>query len=186
MTRWNRAGWLVVATAGLLVAGCTSAEPEQAGPGGAPSSGVVASSGAAASGGAPTVAAPSPAGPCTPRVLQQPLPEWADAGFSGDTTIAHTLGAGGEIAAILFANPLTHDRKDGANNKILWVSRESNSGGEPLRIVARLDGRGEPVAREVPGGPGPSIIDMPGPGCWRMELSWAGHTDWLDLVYAAG
>ncbi|GAA1646351.1 hypothetical protein ACFQY4_05555 [Catellatospora bangladeshensis] len=178
MTRWNRAGWLVMAAAGLL-AGCTTGEPEPAGPAGTPVSG-------AATSGAPTAAAPSPSGPCTPKVVMQPLPDWADAGFSGDTTIAHTLGERGEIAAILFANPLTHDRKDGANNKILWVSREPNSGGEPLKIIARLDGRGQPVAKEVPGGPGPSIIDMPGPGCWRMELTWAGHTDWLDLVYAAG
>lgn len=177
MTRWNRAALLVAAVAVLVAAGCTSAGPEQAGAGGTPSGGPVASSAAPA---------PSPTGPCTPNVLMRQLPDWADAGFSGDTTMAHTLGQRGEIAAILFAHPLTHDRKDGANNKILWVAREPNSGGEPLRIVARLDGRGEPVVREVEGGPGPSIIDMPGPGCWRMELSWAGHTDWLDLVYAAG
>ncbi|MEV4412909.1 hypothetical protein [Catellatospora sp. NPDC049609] len=179
MQRSFRAGrWPVaVAAVGVLaVAGCTSEQP-QATPGATAASGAAASSAAAA---------PSPTGPCTPRVVVAKLPDWADAGFSGDTTIAHTIGERGEIAAILFANPLTHDRKDGANNKILWVARDPDSGGEPLRIVARLDGRGQPVAEQVAGGPGPSIINLPGPGCWRLDLTWKGHTDTMDLVYAAG
>lgn len=178
MRRFNRAG-LVLVVAAALVAGCTGTQPEAA-PGSTPASTAAPAAATTAA------AAPSPTGPCTPKVVRQPLPDWAAGGFSGDTTIAHVIGERGEIAAILFAHPLTHDRKDGANNKILWASREPNSGGEPLRIIARLEGRGQPVAKEVAGGPGPSIIDMPGPGCWRMELSWAGHTDWVDLVYAAG
>jgi hypothetical protein len=51
---------------------------------------------------------------------------------------------------------------------------------------------GTPVARRVPGGPGPSIIDLPAAGCWRFTLTWRPEgatapgktvTDTLDLRY---
>jgi len=41
------------------------------------------------------------------------------------------------------------------------------------------------VTVSVPGGPGPSIIDLPAPGCWTLHLSWSAHTDELKLHYAA-
>jgi hypothetical protein len=41
------------------------------------------------------------------------------------------------------------------------------------------------TAVSVPGGPGPSIIDLPAPGCWTLHLSWSGHTDKLKLHYVA-
>jgi hypothetical protein len=37
----------------------------------------------------------------------------------------------------------------------------------------------------VPGGPGPSIINLPAPGCWTLHLSWSGHRDELKLRYVA-
>jgi hypothetical protein len=43
---------------------------------------------------------------------------------------------------------------------------------------------GKPVTRVVDGGPGPSIIDLPAAGCWRLDLKWAGHADTLDVRYA--
>jgi hypothetical protein len=42
---------------------------------------------------------------------------------------------------------------------------------------------GHPVTRVVVGGPGPSIIDLPAAGCWRVSLAWSGRTDTLDLQY---
>jgi hypothetical protein len=45
------------------------------------------------------------------------------------------------------------------------------------------DGTSEPVRRTVAGGPGPSIVDLPAAGCWRLALTWSGHTDTMDLVY---
>jgi len=36
------------------------------------------------------------------------------------------------------------------------------------------------------GGPGPSIVDVPAPGCWRLTLSWSARRDSLDLQYRAG
>ena len=73
------------------------------------------------------------------------------------------------------------------NNKILWVARKPLAKPSDLRITAqRMVGArpvGAPVMRRVQGGPGPSIIDLPRPGCWRFTLRWARSVDGLDLVY---
>jgi hypothetical protein len=45
---------------------------------------------------------------------------------------------------------------------------------------------GAPVVRRVTGSPGPSIIDLPAAGCWRLTLRWSGRVDTLDLRYVAG
>jgi hypothetical protein len=55
--------------------------------------------------------------------------------------------------------------------------------GDTLRIGATLAGTGETAEREVRGGPGPSIIDLPEPGCWHVDLTWNGHHDAMDLTY---
>ena len=76
------------------------------------------------------------------------------------------------------------------NNKILWVAR---SDPKPWSAFAHSrsahdaarGSSGRPVSRSVFGGPGPSIIDLPAAGCWRMTLTWSGRTDSLDLRYAA-
>jgi hypothetical protein len=43
---------------------------------------------------------------------------------------------------------------------------------------------GRPVSRVVPGGPGPSTINLPAAGCWRFTLTWRTGHDTLDLAYA--
>ncbi|WP_144124869.1 hypothetical protein [Catellatospora sichuanensis] len=156
---------VVLAACAALAAGCTGQDPPSAAP-------------------SPSAAAVSLAPGCAATKIETGrLPDWADAGFSGDAIAMHVIGVRGDIAAVLFGHPLTVDRKDGASNKILWVSREVSEPGT-LTIKARRDGTGEPVLREVTPGPGPSIIDLPQAGCWRLELSWPGHTDTMDLVYA--
>ncbi|MFE9692151.1 hypothetical protein [Micromonospora sp. NPDC005806] len=101
----------------------------------------------------------------------------------------HVLGAKGDIVAALFAYPLAVGRDDGSNNKILWVARPvptppATTAPATLEITATLDGTDTRVTREVAGGPGPSIIDMPQAGCWHLVLRWSGRTDTMDLVYA--
>jgi hypothetical protein len=129
---------------------------------------------------------PAPAA-CAPAVVTGPLPEWGRAGFGpGDIGIPHALGRDGAILGVLFGRPLSAPPAIDHSNKILWVSRLPLTPGDPLRITARRDGTGETVAREVAGGPGPSIIDMPAPGCWRLTLTWSGHTDTMDLTYEPG
>lgn len=122
------------------------------------------------------------AGSCPAAVEPAVVPSWARAGFiDPEPRIPYVLGDRGEIVAILFG-PLASPAAPGRSNKILWVVRDPGAG--PLTIVATRDG-GAPQVRQVSGGPGPSTIDLPEPGCWSMELRWSGHTDRLDLRYAA-
>ena len=126
---------------------------------------------------------------CDSQVRHAALPTWAHAGFSDPAAPMHyVLGGSGHIVAILFAYPLLSPPPKDHNNKILWVSRASRQPGSDLLIAGqRMTGEqsvGPRVTRTVIGGPGPSIIDLPSPGCWRLSLRWSGHSDQLDLHYA--
>ena len=129
------------------------------------------------------------AGGCDAAVVHGVLPSWARAGFSDPRPrMPYELGRAGKIAAILWADPLRSPPPQDHNNKILWVSRTIPSAPTALWIHAqRMTGShavGLPVTRVVKGGPGPSIIDLPAAGCWRLSLAWSGRTDTLDLQYA--
>jgi hypothetical protein len=136
---------------------------------------------------------PARASPSTPAcrsvVRQGVLPSWARTGFSdARPRLPHVLGRSGEIAALVFGYPLRSPPDKDRGNKILWVSRRDVRALSDLRIHAqRMDGRrrvGRAVTRVVVGGPGPSGINLPAPGCWRLTLRWSGRTDELDLQYA--
>jgi hypothetical protein len=116
------------------------------------------------------------------------LPTWARTGFSDKRPVMpYAVGASNRIAAIVFGYPLLSPPSRTRNNKILWVSHA------PLRPMSDLTIRaqrmvgtravGPVVLRTVDYGPGPSIIDLPAAGCWRLGLSWSGTTDTLDLRY---
>ena len=133
---------------------------------------------------APPVGSTAPAGFCVNPVPSRLLPEWARSGFSDPRPrIPYVLGDHGDIAAILFAQPLTSPPSADHNNKILWVSRVA--GGSSLHITATLPDGSASVTRVVDGGPGPSIIDLPRAGCWHLALDWGAGTDSLDLAYVA-
>jgi hypothetical protein len=115
------------------------------------------------------------------------LPAWARGGFSDPKQrIPHVLGRSQRIVAILFGYPLLSPPSPRRSNKILWVARRTPST-SPLKIRAqRMSGSstlGAPVRRKVSGGPGPSIVNLPSPGCWRLSLHWSGRVDSLDLRY---
>ena len=99
----------------------------------------------------------------------------------------YVLGDRGDIVAILWAdhNPLHVPPLAVRQNKILWVPRVVSGTFTPLRIRATLDGTNQTVTRQVAGGPGPSIIDLPVAGCWPLNLTWSGHQDHLALRYSA-
>lgn len=120
---------------------------------------------------------------CDGAVVTSALPTWARGGFSrGAYVEPHITGSGGDIVGILFVNPLRAHQTPGTNNKILWVAKDPRSG--PLVIRAHLEGSSRDVTRTVSGGPGPSIIDMPAPGCWKLTLMWSDHTETAALPYA--
>ena len=137
---------------------------------------------------APT-ASSAPTAACHSAVAKGVLPTWARTGFSDPRPrLPHVLGRSHEIAALVFGYPLRSPPLKDRGNKILWVSRRAVKPLSDLRIHAqRMVGRhrvGRPVTRVVAGGPGPSGINLPAPGCWRLTLRWSGRTDELDLQYA--
>jgi hypothetical protein len=150
---------------------------------------------AATAAASPAPGAQHAATPCGSTVRHDVLPPWARDGFSEPRPrIDHVLGRSGGILAILFADPLYSPPAADRNNKILWVAhRQFDFGDMHIRAQHMQGGTpiGKPVARRVPGGPGPSIIDVPAAGCWRFTLTWKTEglsggkaiTDTLDLRY---
>jgi hypothetical protein len=131
---------------------------------------------------------PTPAEACASTVANAVLPAWARAGFTDEEpSVAHSIGRSGAIAAIVFGATLYAPPKQDQGNKILWVARDRVDAPGPLTISAqRMDGRtpvGDPVRLSVPDGPGPSTIDLPVAGCWRLALGWGDRSDSLDLEY---
>jgi len=127
---------------------------------------------------------------CVNQAPRAVLPVWARAGFSDpEPRAAYLRSRDGEMVAILFAQPLSSPPSADHNNKILWVPRPSSGAGtstvqDPaLHIRASLADDSRTVTRVVPGGPGPSILDLPEPGCWHLRLRWQGRTDVIDLAY---
>ena len=137
-----------------------------------------------------TAGSPAPsldASACRGDVEMDVLPEWAREGFTDpEPSPPHTDGSSGEIVAVLFGYPLTYPPRPDTNNKILWVAKDMTSASD-LAISAQLmDGAaavGVSVDRTVLGGPGPSVVDLPAVGCWRLTLDWGDQTDSLDLEY---
>jgi hypothetical protein len=140
-----------------------------------------------------TVPRPAAAGACASAVAYGSLPIWARSGFQPPSVaMPYVLGARGDIVAVLWArhDPLVTPTPPDRANKILWVSKLPFSAGSSLQITTRQLIGGTAVGpvqrRSVAGGPGPSTIDMPTAGCWQFTLRWSGHTDTVDLPYAAG
>jgi len=48
-------------------------------------------------------------------------------------------------------------------------------------ITATLEGTSTSTTIDLHSAPGPSIVDMPMPGCWHLSLAWGTHTDGIDL-----
>ena len=118
---------------------------------------------------------------CVAAEETSPLPGWARAGFTPpDQPVVHVSGRRGDIVGVVFGDPLHAPALAGRGNKILWVAK---TWGAPLKIHATLNGSSLAVDREVAGGTGPSLIDMPKAGCWTFTLSWPGHHDELAIPY---
>jgi hypothetical protein len=136
----------------------------------------------------PSTAIHTYSGGCAGTVLTDAEPPlWAQGGWT------HTKGAAWPVAwafgtthdsvAYLFATQLvagTSPRSDGSNNKVLWVVKDYPSGAN-VTVEGRMLGRSEPAVT-IEGGP--SIVDVPTPGCWTFQLSWSAqgrHTSVINL-----
>src|SRR5205823_1602155 len=113
------------------------------------------------------------AGGCAGTVLTDALPPtWAQAGWSQPQApwgVPWALGTGGDAVAYVFATQLVaggSPRVDGTNNKVLWVAK---SGPPNFVVEAHPLDAAQPVVT-IAGGP--SIVDLPTPGCWTFHLTW--------------
>ncbi len=132
----------------------------------------------------------APAGPpvsaCSP-VRSIVLPPWARSGFSDpEPQMPAVYSRSGHMLAIVFASPLSSPEAPGASNKILWTTDTPAAAGDPLLISGKLEDGSAVSETSVDGGPGPSYVDVPTPGCWVFTLSWGTHRDVIALPYAAG
>ena len=117
-----------------------------------------------------------------PQPTVGPLPVWARTGFTpSDQPVAHLVSVEGHIVAVPFGWPLRSRQPKDRSNKVLWVADRDEGG--PMTIDARRESDAEPLHRELPEGPGPSIVDLPAQGCWRLDLAWPGGRDRIYLAY---
>lgn len=129
---------------------------------------------------APVAAGGSACAPLVSRVL----PSWARAGFSDpQPQMPFATSSGGTMVAIVFADPLTSPELPDRANKILWVTSDNDSAGQSLQINGHREGGTETMTEAVDGGPGPSYVDVPVPGCWVFDLKWGSHQETIALTY---
>jgi hypothetical protein len=123
---------------------------------------------------------------CHATVARGVLPTWARTGFSDPRPrMPHAVARNGSIAALFFGDPLRFPPPRHGSNKVLWAARATPARPSDLRIAAqRMRGTravGRHVVRVVRGGPGPSYLNLPAEGCWRLTLSWSRRRDVLDV-----
>jgi hypothetical protein len=71
----------------------------------------------------------------------------------------------------------------GAANKVLWINDGPGYG--HLLIAAHPFGKSTPIVQfDIPSASAgfPSIIDLPTPGCWQLELTLAGTRATLEIL----
>jgi len=148
------------------------------------------------SGGTATPAAVSSAPPvptsCTGAVIGQGNlpPGWVDVagGHNNPTGVPFTIDQSQTVAGFVFGYPLRAGHPESPSNKILWVVRAPRAGAD-LTITAHPLGAAAPevkVVQPANSGPGeiyPSIVDVPTPGCWVLNLAWGSHRAALALPY---
>jgi hypothetical protein len=116
------------------------------------------------------------------------LPAWT-ATAHPPSGVPYAISKQGNVAAILFGNPLRSGHPTDRSNKILWIVRAPRNG-HPLHLTARLLHVTSPtlrIAEEAGSAPGeiyPSVVDVPTPGCWHLTLDWDGNHAALDLRYS--
>jgi hypothetical protein len=121
---------------------------------------------------APLLAAAALLGCPATTVHYSTSPPWVQSGAITGRVFAYggrTLMDGrvnGSDGLVLY----THGRTLSGTTKILWIVRKGYGATLTLRAT-RLDGEGAFTQRFAHrGGQFPSIVDLPGPGCWRLSL----------------
>ena len=124
-------------------------------------------------------------------IVKGPTPAWLDvaSGHNTPAGLAYTIDATATVGGFLFGYPLRAGHPENPTNKILWIVRLPRNGSD-LVILGHPAGAASPivkVTKPADSGPGeiyPSIVDMPTPGCWVLDLAWAGHAATVELPYS--
>jgi hypothetical protein len=116
-------------------------------------------------------------------------PPWLEeAGAHNNPDIPYVIATPEIAAGFLFADPLRAGHPVDPSNKILWVVGKPRNGSD-LQLSAHPLGASTPVVTDSfpdnssPGEIYPSIFDVPSPGCWQLELRWAGNVARVDVTY---
>jgi len=173
---------LVVPAVGFALAGCTSSA---AGPQPNRSLAVTPPASPAAPPSSSPVTGPAGCGSIYPAGSARPA--WVQSAGSGLDGLTWVLSSEQNMVGMLFGAPLrAGSRDDGRSNKILWISREPRNG-SALKITGTTD-KGDSMsalqaADASPGEIYPSIVNVPAPGCWHLNLAWGRNTATVDLYY---
>jgi hypothetical protein len=127
---------------------------------------------------------------CVPAPVRTgPPPRWTAAAWADSSPgfrLPYSLASGDAAAAFWFAPRLRAGHPDNPSNKILWIVRSPRDG-HSLEITARLAGDPSQVVRisrppdSEPGEIYPSEVDLPTPGCWKLQLAWGTHRASIDV-----
>jgi hypothetical protein len=174
--------WLAVLLSGMLLGACTGAGTGEATPSARSTPAVAADV---------PVGAQRISGGCgRSQVYQGPIPAWLEEvdGHNTPRGVPWVAGEPSSAAGFIFGYPLRAGHPSDPSNKVLWVVRTPRKGGA-LEIVAHPLGLPGPLVSErraadsSPGEIYPDGIDVPTPGCWHFQLSWATGRAELDLQY---
>jgi hypothetical protein len=124
------------------------------------------------------------------QVLKGGVPAWLDdaGAHNNPDFLPYAVATPATAAGFLFGYPLRAGHPDNPANKILWVVALPRAG-SALDISAHPIGNATPLitttepAGSSPGEIYPSIVDVPEPGCWHLDLTWAGHQASIELEY---
>jgi hypothetical protein len=101
------------------------------------------------------------------------LPEWT--GAIPVAPAPFVLGTKGLVVGQV-DSPLGFGSSE--SNAVGWLLRE---GSGPITISARLVPDSPPVVREAEAQVG-SMLDLPAPGCWHLDLTWGENGEYTDSV----
>jgi hypothetical protein len=124
------------------------------------------------------------------QVVKGDVPGWLDdaGAHSNPDSLPYAVATPATAAGFLFGYPLRAGHPENPANKILWVVALAR-GGSPLVISGHPVGKSAPLvavtqpANSTPGEIYPTIVDVPEPGCWHLDLVWAGHQTSIELEY---
>ena len=110
------------------------------------------------------------------------LPAWASgSGLPAGPRVV--VGERGLAVAAPFVQTLSSHPLTNRKNKVLILTKSVAQDGL-LRIEASLDpARFSSVRHGNTDDSFPGYLDVPSPGCWRIDLSWSGGSDTMFLRY---